>query len=573
MQDKARRWLEQDPDPDTQAELEKLILDNATLELEDRFGCRLAFGTAGLRGVLGAGSNRMNRLVIRQTSAGLGKYLLEQVEDAASRGVVVGYDGRHKSEVFALDTALVMAGLGIRVHLYNVRVPTPLVPYAIGELGAAAGVVVTASHNPPQYNGYKVFWENGSQIIPPHDSGIAASIERAALVRLPWCEPEKARDDGLLVTLGDEIIAKYVERVLALSLHPQSSARASLRIAYTPMHGVGAHIAEEVMRRAGFGQVHTVTEQREPDPNFSTVQFPNPEEPGASDLVWALAKKIGATLACANDPDADRFSVSVKTGSGELRQLNGDQIGAILGADFLDHAPDNAVVGNSVVSSRLLGVIAAARGVNHFTTLTGLKWIADAALQHEAKGEEFIYGYEESIGYMFGALVRDKDGIAALLCFCTLAADLADRGKTVWSYLESIYREHGLYLTRLQTKWLTVTGKGPSAGELLRQSPPSTIAGHKVTCVTDVLTGIHGFADGRRKPVELPKSDVLIYTLEDDTRVIVRPSGTEPKLKCYYEIHGMIGDDESLDLADARGQRLLDDLVAAHQQELAGLSN
>jgi len=567
-------WLDRDPDPETRQELLDLLEAGDDDEVAERFGGRLAFGTAGLRGIIGAGPQRMNRLVVRETTAGLGAYLMQQVAGARDRGVVIAYDGRRKSAVFAKDAAAVLAGQGINVFLFDDMAPTPLCGFVVRKRRTAAGIVITASHNPPCYNGYKVFWGNGSQIVPPHDTGIAEAIVRAARAELPWCEPEIANSVGLITPLGDDTIQDYIAGILSQSIHSGNQGRRDLGIAYTAMHGVGARIAEQVLQRAGFETVRTVAEQREPDGAFPTVEFPNPEEPGAMDMTTALAKEMGAELAAANDPDADRFAVAIRTEAGDYRMLTGDQIGVLLGFDFLERAPANAVVGSTVVSSRLLGVMAEAYGAGYFATLTGLKWIADAAAKREEQGEKFIFGYEESIGYMIGDLVRDKDGIAAIMAFAELTAELAADGKTIWECLEGIYRKHGLYLTRLKTLWLDPQHEGPSAGDLLRATPPTTIAGRAVRRITDLLAGETRHTDGKQvESVELPSSDVLIYTLEDDTRVIVRPSGTEPKLKCYYEIRDRIGDDESFAAADARGNGALDQLVAAHQAELTALSS
>jgi phosphomannomutase len=513
----------------------------------------------------------MNRLVVRETSAGLGRYLLAEVPDAARRGVVIGFDGRRLSDVFAQDTAATFLGLGLRVHLYDRCTPTPLCAYAVRALGAAGGVMITASHNPPEYNGYKVYWEDGAQIIPPHDGGIAAAIVTAAKAPLPFCPLDLAGQRSRLNSLGEAFIHQYLDGVATLSVHPQRDGRDRLRIAYSAMHGVGARVAEEALRRAGFSELVSLTCQREPDGSFPTVHSPNPEEPGALDLLLTLARETQADIACANDPDADRLAVAVRRPSGDFVVLTGDQIGALLGADLLAHTSADVAVGSTIVSSRLLGVMARSRGATYFETLTGLKWIADGARKQEALGRTVIFGYEEAIGFMVGDLVRDKDGISALVAFCELAAELLAHGTTVWQRLGELYREHGLYLTSLASIALPPDRRGPSLGTLLRQRQPDLVSGQVVAHVADVSTGWRRYRDGRAERLDLPASDVLIYTLADDSRVILRPSGTEPKVKCYYEVCERMSDDETFAAAEERARAHLVTLARTHQQELAAL--
>ncbi|MEK7706290.1 MAG: phospho-sugar mutase [Myxococcota bacterium] len=570
MDEQIQRWLERDPDPATRKELGELVARNDTAEIAQRFRGRLEFGTAGLRGVLGAGPMCMNRLVVRETTAGLGSYLQEQIEDARKRGVVIGYDGRHGSKTFAEDAAAVLAALGLRVHLYDRLVPTPLVAFAVRKLGAAAGVMVTASHNPPAYNGYKVYWQHGAQIIAPHDRGIASAIVLAAETEIPWLNPDEARRRGLIEALGDAMIEAYLDGVASLSIHKKGKRRAGMRIAYTPLHGVGAVIAERALAQAGFASVHTVASQREPDGDFPTVSFPNPEEPGAMDAVLALAREVDAVLAVANDPDADRLCAAVRRAPGDYRVLTGDQLGVLLGADRLAKAPRRAVVASTIVSSRLLGVIAAAEGVAYEETLTGLKWIAEAGFRREARGDRFLFGYEEALGYAIGGLVRDKAGISALVALCELAAHCANRGETLLDRLEAIYRRHGLYLTAQRSIPLPPDTEAPGIGAKLRMSTPKMIAGRRVAAVTDVIASERTYADGRTEALTLPKSDVLVYLLEDDARVVVRPSGTEPKVKCYYEVHEHVAESEQLKVACARAETSLAQLILQHQRELTG---
>lgn len=568
MRDIVERWLARDPDPQTQAELRALLDGGNEAELQQRFSGRLAFGTAGLRGLIGAGPQRMNRLVVRETTAGLGQYLLRELPQVKERGVLIGYDGRRGSEVFAQDAAAVLVALGIKVFLGEHVLPTPVCAFGVKHHNAAAGVVITASHNPPDYNGYKVYWENGAQIIPPHDIGIAAAIDQAATGDLPFTEIQG--DHPLITRIGPQLMSAYLAEVAKLSTYPHQAGRADFPLAYTPLHGVGAQAVERALAQAGFTQVHTVTNQREPDGNFPTVRFPNPEEEGAMDEVLALAQKVEAPLALANDPDADRLAVAVRDPSGAYQMLSGNQIGVLLGADQLARGKGKLAVATTIVSSRMLGRMAAKAGATYFETLTGFKWIANGALEREAQDPElrFVFGYEEALGYTIGTLVRDKDGVSSLVAFAEMAAALHQQGKSVLHRLEELYREHGLFLTGQRTLALDPHAKGPSLGNKLRAQPPTTIAGRAVTSVTDFITGFRT-AGGQQTKVELPASDVVMFDLEDDSRVIIRPSGTEPKIKCYYEVVGEVSADFAA--AQRETQQRLETLMDQHQAELATL--
>ncbi len=558
MRSDVERWLARDPDPQTKSELQALVDANDTDELEDRFSGRLAFGTAGLRGIIGAGPNRINTLVVLETTAGLADYLLATVGENAS--VVIGYDGRIGSSEFAAAATDVLTSKGIRVYVADHVVPTPVAAFAVTHFGASAGIMLTASHNPPQYNGYKVYWGNGAQIIPPHDGGIAKAIENVASNGLPNFE----RDASLVEEYGEALIATYLSKVQELSFLPDRGNRAEFAIAYTPLHGVGAECTERALADAGFGKVFTAPSQREPDGNFPTVNFPNPEEPGAMDAVLELAEAEGAAIAIANDPDADRLAVAARNDAGEYQMLRGDQIGALLGHALLQH-DSNVAVATTIVSSQLLGTMAEAKGATYFETLTGFKWIANGAM--DRPNLKFAFGYEEALGYTVGELVRDKDGVSAARTFCELAADLAADGKTVFDQLEAIYREFGLFVTAQKSIWFT--DDNPHMHNLcdrLRKAAPTTISGRKIRAQADLLEGVR-IEGASRSKVDLPKSDVLIYWLEDGSRVIVRPSGTEPKVKCYYELKGNVGD-EAFDNALQRAQAALGELVAAHQEEI-----
>jgi len=561
-----RRWLEQDSDPDTRAELSALLEASDLDELGERFSGRLLFGTAGIRGVLGAGPMRMNQVVVAQVSAGLADYVLAHVDNARKRGIVIGYDARNKSRQFAEEAARIFLGKGIEVHLFQSCVPTPTTAFAVKDVGAAAGVMVTASHNPPDYNGYKVYWENGAQIIPPLDGGIQECIEKVSDVRtLERKDLEAARAGGQLHDLGAAMEEKYLDGVLALRLHPDVGNRDSLVIAYTPLHGVGGRFIDEVLRRAGYASFHMEPSQAEPDGDFPTVSFPNPEEPGAMDRVMALGTRVGADLVIANDPDTDRLAVAIPEGDG-YQMLTGDQVGVLLADYLLTEGPkDRRLVATTIVSSQLLGVMAKELGVDFRRTLTGFKWIANTAIDHKREhGSRLVMGYEEALGYTVGELVRDKDGVSATLLFCELAAIARERGQSVKSRLADLYRRFGVYVTRQVSLTLPGTEGLKRIAAMMaaqRSAPPSRIGGYPVASYDD----LNDVEEGQ------PAADVLSFQLEGGARVLLRPSGTEPKLKSYYEIREPVADGEALEDALARAEVKLDALANAHQAMLAEL--
>jgi phosphomannomutase len=527
----AQAWLADDPDPETRAELATLVAADDLVALGERFAGRLEFGTAGLRGPLGAGPTRMNRVVVAQTAAGLAAYL-------SARGggsCVVGFDARHKSAVFARDTAEVMAGAGLRAYVLPRPLPTPVLAYAIRHLGCDAGVMVTASHNPPQDNGYKVYLGDGTQIVPPADAEISALIAGAGPVAaLP-------RSDAW-TTLGEEVLDAYLDRVAAL---PAPDSPRDVRIAYTPLHGVGRDVVLAAFRRAGFAAPEVVAAQAEPDPGFPTVAFPNPEEPGAIDLVLATATEVGADLVLANDPDADRCAVAVAG-----RMLTGDQVGALLGEHLAGRGP--GVFAASIVSSSLLGKIAAAAGRRYVETLTGFKWIA--------RVEDLAYGYEEALGYCCDPDgVRDKDGVSAALLVAELAATLRAEGRTLLDLLDDIARRHGLHATRQLAVRVADLGQIDAALARLRAAPPARLGGHPVDAVDDLSRG-----------GGLPPTEGLRYRLSGGARVVVRPSGTEPKLKCYLEV--VVPVPAGADLAPLRARAAAElDAIAVDLAAAAGL--
>ena len=503
--ERARAWAAEDPDATTRAELEALIEQGETPELADRFDGRLEFGTAGLRGELGAGSNRMNRVVVIRAAAGLAAYLRHQGA-ATDSAVVIGYDARHNSDVFARDTAEVMAGAGLRALVLPRPLPTPLLAFAIRELGCVAGVMVTASHNPPRDNGYKVYLGDGSQIVPPADAEIAARIDAVgALASVP-------RGTGWTV-LDDSIVDAYLDTVAGLA----GDGPRDLRTVYTPLHGVGGTSAVQVLETAGFEAPYVVAQQEEPDPDFPTVAFPNPEEPGAMDLAMALARQKGVDLVIANDPDADRCAAAVPDAHG-WRMLRGDEVGALL-AHHLLTGGHTGTYACSIVSSSLLGKLAAAAGQTFAETLTGFKWIS--------KVEGLVFGYEEALGYCVDPEhVKDKDGVSALLLLCELAAAEKARGRTLVDVLDDLARAHGLHATDQLSVRVTDLAEIGTAMARLRATPPTALGGLEVESVDDLAAGDGG----------LPPTEGLRYRLASGARVIVRPSGTEPKLKCYLEV-------------------------------------
>jgi phosphomannomutase len=507
--DRARAWAAEDPDERTRAELEQIIEAVAggadAADLADRFDGTLEFGTAGLRGALGAGSNRMNRIVVTRAAAGLAAYLKDHGATRDS-SVVIGYDARHNSDVFARDTAEVMTGAGLKAYVLPRPLPTPLLAFAIRELGCVAGVMVTASHNPPEDNGYKVYLGDGSQIVPPADAGIAERIAAVgALADVP------RGDAGTM--LREDIIDRYLDTVAGLA----ADGPRDLDIVYTPLHGVGGTSVVQVLETAGFAAPRVVTEQEQPDPDFPTVSFPNPEEPGAMDLAMALAEKSGADLVVANDPDADRCAAAVPGPHG-WRMLRGDEVGALLASHLLA-AGKPGTYATSIVSSSLLGRMAAAAGRPYAETLTGFKWIG--------RVDGLAFGYEEALGYCVDPEhVKDKDGVSALLLLCELAASAKAEGRSLTDLLDDIATEHGLHATDQLSVRVTDLAEIATAMDRLRDTPPTTLGGLAVERVDDLAEG----------SAELPPTEGLRYHLAEGGRVIVRPSGTEPKLKCYLEV-------------------------------------
>jgi phosphomannomutase len=542
----AKAWHAQDPDPETRAELAALIASENEPELQSRFGARLAFGTAGLRGELGAGPNRMNRVLVAQAALGLAQYLLEHATDEQP-SVVIGFDGRKNSDIFAQDSAEIMAGCGIRVLLFETHAPTPLVAFAVKHLGLSAGVMVTASHNPPNDNGYKVYLggaNGGSQIVSPADKQIAAHIEQVAR-DLEF--GDMPRDIDIEVRAAYAKTATDAAANLAGS-NASAPAPAPLRITYTAMHGVGWNTVEPLFSAAGF-TLDVVAEQIEPDASFATVAFPNPEEPGAMNLAFAKARQTGAGLIIANDPDADRLAIGLPdaTTPDGYRRLSGDDVGLILGhaaAAAAARTSRKGAIACSIVSSSALAAVAAKHGLEFKQTLTGFKWIA--------KVPNLIFGYEEALGYAIDpGHTPDKDGISAALAIAMLAAELAAQGTTLEEHLDALRAEFGYFANGQVSLRFTDLNEIARLMKGLRENAPTEIDG-----VTAKLTDL---SEGS---AELPPTDGLRFDLADSRRVIVRPSGTEPKLKCYLQAVG-----ETKSQAD----ELLASLDGAMRTILAGI--
>jgi phosphomannomutase len=555
---KVLAWLADDPDERDRAELSALLrtatgpdasaAESAAAELSDRFAARLEFGTAGLRGAVAAGPNRMNRAVVRGTTAALAGWLLYINPAAADSGVVIGCDARHRSDEFADEAARVLAGAGISVHLLPASQPTPVLAFAVRHLAAAAGIMITASHNPPADNGYKLYLGDGAQIVPPADLEIEAAIRSLG----PLSQiPVASAGDPLITRHGDKIAAAYLDAICAVSPAPKSAAW--LRFTYTPLHGVAGDLALRAFEQAGFPPPDVVEAQFDPDPEFRTVAFPNPEVPGALDLALAQARRSGAELVIANDPDGDRLAVAVPDDAtpGGWRSLTGDQVGALLGAYLLGrdaatgpgaYPPRSGqagsatpavggaeadgtgklqpLVASTIVSATMLASIAAAAGAQYAETLTGFKWIVRAAdLRPEVR---FIYGYEEALGYTVGRTVRDKDGIGAALAVLSLAARARSGGESLAEAYDALEIAHGVHLT----EQITVPTTEPvQLMSRLRIEAPAELAGQPITATSDLTGGT----------AELPSADVLRYWLRG-ARVVIRPSGTEPKIKAYLEV-------------------------------------
>jgi phosphomannomutase len=564
LRERTEAWIAADPDKTTRTELAALLEAGDHDELYERMNGSLEFGTAGLRGRVEAGSNRMNRAVVIRTTRGLAEYLLERQPDS-DQPVVVGRDARLSSQRFQKDTIGVLTAAGILVRYFPDPVPTPVVAYAALKLGARAAVVITASHNPPLDNGYKVYDTNGAQIIPPTDSEIAAKIAAAPpAVDVPRLSKKYRRE--MAHPVPDNIFDRYLEELA--QVRAPETAQSDLKIVYSPMHGVGGAFVTNALRASGYDDILPVSEQYEPDGRFPTVAFPNPEEPGALDLANALAAAENADIIIANDPDTDRLAVSLLRSDG-WRPLTGNQIGVLLADYVLENTTvAKPLVLNSIVSSPMLASIAAAHGARFETTLTGFKWIWNAALDIQQAGEgTFVFGYEEALGYSVGPAVRDKDGISASVVFADLADACRRRGETVLDHLARLYERHGMWVsTQKNIVRPGSEGAAQIAAAVVRiaESPPAKAGGIDVVAMTDYRVG------AELRPRYMAATPLVELDLGDRGRVLVRPSGTEPKLKIYVDL---VADRDSALSAEEQESQLVSeaDAVAAEVADGLGL--
>ncbi len=532
------QWMK-DPyfDEGTKAELRGIAEDDQ--EIKERFYKDLEFGTAGLRGIIGAGTNRMNIYVVRKTTQGLANYIRSVGKEG--QGVAIAYDSRNMSPEFADEAALCLAANGIKAYIFESLRPTPELSFALRHLGCAAGINITASHNPPEYNGYKVYWEDGAQITPPHDSGIMEQVQKVAdYSQVKTMDKEAAIAQGVYQVIGQEVDDAYMAELKKQVLHMDAIQAASkdLKIVYSPLHGTGNIPARRILKELGFENVYVVPEQELPDGDFPTVSYPNPEADEAFELGLKLAREVDADLVLATDPDADRLGVRVKDKNGDYHTLTGNMSGCLL-ADYeigqrraLHGLPEDGVLIKTIVTTNLADAIAKGYGIGLIEVLTGFKFIGQQILGFEqGKRGTYLFGFEESYGCLIGTYARDKDAIVATMALCEAAAYYKTQGKTLWDAMVDLYERYGYYKDDIQS--ITLKGiegleKIQNIMELLRKEPPSKIGDYAVTAARDYKTGIDG----------LPKSNVLYYELTDDSWVCVRPSGTEPKVKFYYGIKG-----------------------------------
>ena len=545
-------------------------------EIKERFYKELEFGTAGLRGIIGTGTNRMNIYTVRKTTQGLANYILSV--DGQSKGVAIAYDSRRMSPEFANEAALCLAANGIKAYIFESLRPTPELSYAVRKLGCIAGINITASHNPPEYNGYKVYWEDGAQITPPHDSGIMAEVGKvtdfAEVKTMPREEAEKA---GLYQVIGQAVDDSYMAELKSQVLHMDSIQEMAdqLKIVYTPLHGTGNIPARRVLKELGFNHVYVVKEQELPDGEFPTVSYPNPEAEEAFALGLKLAKEVDADLVLATDPDADRLGVRVKDAkTGEYHTLTGNMSGCLL-ADYeigqkkaLKGLPEDGALITTIVSTNMAGAIARYYGVKLIEVLTGFKYIGQQILNFETSGKgTYLFGFEESYGCLIGTHARDKDAIVATMALCEAAAYYKSQGMTLWDAMIQMYERYGYYkddIKSITLKGIEGLAKIQEIMDTLRKNPPKQIGAYKVTATRDYKEDkIVNLATGETGTTGLPSSNVLYYDLEDDAWLCVRPSGTEPKIKFYYGIKGT-----SLEDADAKSEAMGKDVLDMIQKML-----
>ena len=549
-------------DEDTKKEL--LALQGNDAEIEDRFYRQLEFGTGGLRGVIGAGTNRMNIYTVRQATQGLANYIISQ--NGQDKGVAIAYDSRIMSPEFSDEAALCLNANGIKTYRFESLRPTPELSFSVRELGCIAGIVITASHNPREYNGYKVYWEGGAQITPPHDKNILAEVAKVTdFSQVKTMMKSEAEAAGLYHTIGKEMDDRYMEELKKQSIHPEiiKAMAKDIKIVYTPLHGTGNLPVRRVLKELGFENVYVVKEQELPDGNFPTVSYPNPESPKAFELALKLAKEVDADIVLATDPDADRLGVYVKdTKSGEYIPLTGNMSGSLLCEYVLSQKqangkiPADGQVVKSIVTTNLVDAVAKNYGAELIEVLTGFKWIGKQVLKNEQEGKgTYLFGMEESYGCLIGTYARDKDAISATAALCEAAAYYKEKGMTLWDAMVEMYEKYGYYKDEVKSiglKGIEGLAKIQEIMEYFRAHTPSDFAGHKVLAVRDYKADtVKDLATGEVKPTGLPSSNVLYYELEDNAWLCVRPSGTEPKIKFYYGVKGT-----SLEDAAAKSEKV-----------------
>ncbi|TWV95666.1 phospho-sugar mutase [Chitinophaga pinensis] len=540
IESKVSQWLDGQFDADTVAAVKKLQQENPD-ELADAFYRSLEFGTGGLRGIMGVGTNRMNKYTVGMATQGFANYLKQAFTGEIK--LAIAHDSRNNSRYFAEVAANVLAANGIKVFLFESLRPTPELSFTIRHLGGQGGIVLTASHNPKEYNGYKAYWNDGAQLVPPHDKNVIREVEKIASIdEVKWSGGE-----ANITLIGKEVDEAYLQMLKGLSIQPDViKEQHDLKIVYTPIHGTGITLVPEILKRYGFTNVHVVEEQSTPDGNFPTVVYPNPEESEAMSIGLKKAKELDAAILLGTDPDSDRVGIAVKDLKGEWVLLNGNQTAVLLFNYIIEGRRQKGLAGSTdyvcktVVTSDLIDVFAAQNNVKCYNVLTGFKWIADLIREKEGK-EQFICGGEESYGYMIGDNVRDKDAIASVALICEMAAYAASQGRSLYEQLIDIYVKYGYYKENL----ISITKKGMKGAEEIaemmrgyRENPPTTINGSKVVTLYDYeLQQVKSLNTGEVKPINLPKSNVLQFVLEDGSKISARPSGTEPKIKFYFSVN------------------------------------
>lgn len=559
---KAKKWLTPTFDSQTQNEIKKLI-DSNSLDLEDRFYKEMEFGTGGMRGIMGAGTNRINKYTLGKATQGLSNYLIKNVKKDQLK-VVIAYDCRHNSKEFAKIVANVFSANNIKVFLFEDLRPTPVLSFAVRHLGCDAGIVLTASHNPPEYNGYKVYWADGGQIVPPQDSGIIKEVNA-----LDFSEIKFNANENLIETIGEKVDKVFIEKSVKNGRLKENIDRENLKVVFTSIHGTAIVSIPDALKKAGYSDIHIVEEQSNPDGNFPTVKSPNPEEPEALELATKLANKIGADILIGTDPDCDRLGVAVRDFEGNMKLLNGNQTMAVM-TNFLlkkwneeGNLNGKQFVGSTIVSSDLINEVASKYGVETKISLTGFKWIAK--MVKDNPNQEFIGGGEESYGYMVGDFVRDKDAVTATVLACEIAAYAKTNNSSFYNELINIYLQNNFYKERL----ISFVKHGKNGAEQiqqimknLRNKPLQTIDGSLVTKICDYQNSLETYPLTKKtSKIELPKSNVLIYHTEDGTKIAARPSGTEPKIKFYFSVKANLNSMENVSKVETELESKMDRIV------------